>query len=39
VRQWLDAEPGWVVDGITESPITGAKGNKEFLIAAHRDGA
>ncbi|MDD9904019.1 MAG: TlyA family RNA methyltransferase [Rhodospirillaceae bacterium] len=36
VRNWLDTQDGWVVDGIAESPITGAKGNKEFLIAAHR---
>lgn len=38
VHQWLDAEPSWIVDGITDSPITGAKGNREFLIVAHRDG-
>ena len=25
---------GWRVDGVTESPITGPKGNREFLIAA-----
>ena len=30
---WLPAQPGWRVLGITESPITGAEGNKEFLIA------
>ena len=36
VRAWLEAQTGWVVDGIAESPITGAKGNKEFLIAGHR---
>lgn len=29
--------PGWQVLGITESPITGPQGNKEFLIAAARD--
>jgi len=37
VKNWLAAQDGWVIDGITESPITGAKGNREFLIAAHRN--
>jgi len=37
VRDWLDAQPGWRVLGITESPITGPAGNKEFLIAAVLD--
>lgn len=37
VRAWLGAQPGWTIDGIIESPISGAKGNKEFLIAAQRD--
>jgi 23S rRNA (cytidine1920-2'-O)/16S rRNA (cytidine1409-2'-O)-methyltransferase len=36
IRDWLDAEPGWSVVGLTESPITGPEGNKEFLIAARR---
>jgi 23S rRNA (cytidine1920-2'-O)/16S rRNA (cytidine1409-2'-O)-methyltransferase len=36
IRVWLDAEPGWQVIGVTESPITGPEGNKEFLIAARR---
>ncbi len=36
VESWLSAQPGWTIDGIIDSPITGAKGNKEFLIAAHR---
>ena len=35
VRIWLEAG-GWQVLGITESPITGPKGNVEFLIAAQR---
>ena len=30
---WLEAQPGWRVLGICESPITGAAGNKEFLLA------
>ena len=36
VRDWLEAQTGWRVLGITESPITGPAGNKEFLIAARR---
>lgn len=36
VRAWLEAEVGWPVLGITESPIRGPHGNKEFLIAARR---
>jgi 23S rRNA (cytidine1920-2'-O)/16S rRNA (cytidine1409-2'-O)-methyltransferase len=35
IRQWLAEQPGWRVLGVTESPITGAEGNKEFLIAGH----
>jgi len=34
ISAWIDGEDGWRVLGITESPITGAAGNKEFLIAA-----
>ncbi len=37
VSQWLNAQPGWRVAGLTESPITGAKGNREFLIGAVRE--
>ncbi|MDP2332239.1 MAG: TlyA family RNA methyltransferase [Reyranella sp.] len=33
ISQWLAEQPGWRVLGVTESPITGAEGNKEFLIA------
>jgi 23S rRNA (cytidine1920-2'-O)/16S rRNA (cytidine1409-2'-O)-methyltransferase len=33
VAHWL-SENGWLVQGITESPITGPEGNVEFLIAA-----
>ncbi len=32
-RSWLDGLEGWSVLGISESPITGPEGNKEFLIA------
>jgi 23S rRNA (cytidine1920-2'-O)/16S rRNA (cytidine1409-2'-O)-methyltransferase len=35
VAAWLTAQ-GWVVQGITRSPITGPEGNVEFLIAARR---
>ncbi len=34
IAGWLADQPGWRVLGVTESPITGAEGNKEFLIAA-----
>lgn len=37
VENWLLAT-GWIVEGITESPITGPKGNVEFLIAAQKRG-
>ncbi len=33
IAAWLAAQPGWRVLGVTESPITGAEGNREFLIA------
>ena len=33
VTDWL-LSIGWAVDGVTESPITGPKGNREFLVAA-----
>jgi 23S rRNA (cytidine1920-2'-O)/16S rRNA (cytidine1409-2'-O)-methyltransferase len=36
VRAWLAAQPGWRVLGLAESPIEGADGNKEFLIAARK---
>ncbi len=35
VRDWLDGLAGWSVLGVTESPITGAEGNVEYLIAAY----
>src|SRR5262245_8370422 len=34
ISDWLAAQAGWRVLGVTESPIEGAEGNKEFLIAA-----
>ena len=33
ISAWLAEQSGWRVLGVTESPITGAEGNKEFLIA------
>ena len=38
IRAWLDGLPEWDVQGVTESPITGPKGNVEYLIAARRSG-
>src|SRR5438105_1836272 len=38
IAAWLEAQPGWQVVGITESPITGPAGNREFLIYARRKG-
>ncbi|OAN53679.1 hemolysin [Paramagnetospirillum marisnigri] len=32
IQAWLSSLPGWIVDGITESPIKGPEGNVEFLI-------
>tara|TARA_R110000868_G_scaffold111040_9_gene300108 strand:- start:15713 stop:16477 length:765 start_codon:yes stop_codon:yes gene_type:complete len=37
VRDWLIAS-GWDIIGMTESPITGPKGNVEFLIGAQKSG-
>lgn len=34
IQNWLANDMGWQVKGITESPITGAEGNVEYLIAA-----
>jgi 23S rRNA (cytidine1920-2'-O)/16S rRNA (cytidine1409-2'-O)-methyltransferase len=36
IGDWLAKRQGWPVLGIVESPITGPKGNREFLIAARR---
>ncbi len=38
IRDWLAAQPGWGVLGLTESPITGADGNVEHFIAARHEG-
>jgi 23S rRNA (cytidine1920-2'-O)/16S rRNA (cytidine1409-2'-O)-methyltransferase len=36
IRAWLSRQPGWSIIGLTESPILGPEGNKEFLIAARK---
>ena len=36
IRDWFADDMGWEIVGITESPIQGADGNVEFLIAARR---
>jgi len=36
VADWIDAQPGWSVVGIAESPIQGPAGNREFLLYARR---
>jgi 23S rRNA (cytidine1920-2'-O)/16S rRNA (cytidine1409-2'-O)-methyltransferase len=37
IAAWLGALPGWRVLGLTDSPLLGPDGNREFLIAAVRD--
>jgi 23S rRNA (cytidine1920-2'-O)/16S rRNA (cytidine1409-2'-O)-methyltransferase len=34
IAQWWADLPGWTIQGVTESPITGPEGNREFLIGA-----
>lgn len=36
IEQWIAAQ-GWSVLGLTESPILGPEGNREFLIAARKE--
>ncbi len=36
IDSWLAEDQGWQVLGITASPITGPKGNREFLIGARK---
>ena len=38
VAAWLEEQPGWRVRGMVESPITGAEGNVEYLVAAAHEG-
>jgi len=37
VSRWIDLQPGWRFVGLTESPIPGSDGNKEFLLCARHD--
>ncbi len=39
IRAWLAGLPDWRVLGVAESPVLGAEGNREFLIAARRTAA
>jgi len=39
IEAWLAGLSGWQVLGVTESPVKGAEGNTEFLIAARYEGA
>ncbi|HET7594234.1 MAG TPA: TlyA family RNA methyltransferase [Stellaceae bacterium] len=36
ITAWLEAQPGWRVEGLTQSPIQGPEGNIEFLVYARR---
>ena len=36
-KDWVESQ-GWTVLGITESPITGPEGNREFLLGARKHG-
>ena len=36
IAAWLDGRPGWRSVGLTESPITGADGNREYFVAARK---
>ena len=38
IAAWLGAQPGWAVEGVVESPILGAEGNREFLLCARHHG-
>ncbi len=38
IAEWFAAQQGWSVLGVTPSPIAGAAGNREYLIAARRSG-
>jgi 23S rRNA (cytidine1920-2'-O)/16S rRNA (cytidine1409-2'-O)-methyltransferase len=36
ISGWFAVQPGWTVLGVIDSPITGADGNREFLLSARR---
>jgi 23S rRNA (cytidine1920-2'-O)/16S rRNA (cytidine1409-2'-O)-methyltransferase len=37
IAAWWAAQRGWSVLGVTESPITGPEGNREFLIGCRKE--
>ncbi len=37
VAAWWGGLAGWTMRGVTESPITGPEGNREFLIGAEKE--
>jgi 23S rRNA (cytidine1920-2'-O)/16S rRNA (cytidine1409-2'-O)-methyltransferase len=37
IAAWIAVQPGWRAVGLTESPITGPAGNKEFLLYARKE--
>jgi 23S rRNA (cytidine1920-2'-O)/16S rRNA (cytidine1409-2'-O)-methyltransferase len=37
-RAWLAGLPGWEVIGLSDSPVTGPAGNREFLLGGRRVG-
>lgn len=37
ISAWLSERSGWTVLGVCDSPIEGAEGNREFLIAARHE--
>jgi 23S rRNA (cytidine1920-2'-O)/16S rRNA (cytidine1409-2'-O)-methyltransferase len=39
IAGWLGGQPGWSVLGVIDSPIAGADGNREFLVAGRYDPA
>jgi 23S rRNA (cytidine1920-2'-O)/16S rRNA (cytidine1409-2'-O)-methyltransferase len=39
IAGWINAQPGWSVAGVVESPILGPEGNREFLLYARGSGA
>ena len=36
IKVWISDKPSWTLIGVTQSPITGSGGNKEYLIAAEK---
>ncbi len=38
LQDWMNAQPGWTVLGVTPSPIKGGDGNGEYLMACQKTG-